>query len=61
MPMKDPAPGDQGNKSSVKSGRVNKTEYPAVLGGYPEKKTVEEIDRQNSPQGRKRAPGSVRV
>jgi hypothetical protein len=47
--------------SSVKSGCSNKTEYPKVLGGYPEKKNVEAIDRQNSPQGRKRAPGSVRV
>jgi hypothetical protein len=48
-------------QSEVKSGTVNKTEYPKVLGGYPEKKTVEQIDKQNSPQGRKRAPGSVRV
>lgn len=52
---------DQENKSSVNSGTVNKTEYVKVLGGQPGKKSVEEIDRVNSPQGRKRAPGSVRV
>lgn len=52
---------DQGNKSSVTSGVVNKDLPKEILGGYPSKKSVEEIDRQNSPQGRKRAPGSVRV
>lgn len=52
---------DSTNNSSVKSGCVNKTEYVKVLGGIPEKKSVEAIDKQNSPQGRKRAPGSVRV
>jgi len=48
-------------ESSVKSGCVNKTEYPKVLGGYPSEKTLKEIDKQNSPSGRKKAPGSVRV
>lgn len=48
-------------ESSVKSGCVNTTEYPKVLGGYPEKHDVNWVDKQNSPQGRKRAPGSVRV
>lgn len=49
------------NKSSIQSGGVNKTEYLKTIGGIPEKKSVEQIDKQNSPQGRKRAPGSVRV
>ena len=49
------------DNSSIKSGRDNKREFPAVLGGYPEKKSIEQIDKQNSPSGRKRAPGSVRV
>lgn len=47
--------------SSIQSGCVNKSEYPKVLGGYPDKKSVDAIDKQNSPAGRKRAPGSVRV
>lgn len=52
---------DQGNKSSVESGVVNKEMPAKILGGYPTKKSVEEIDRVNSPKGRTRAPGSVRV
>lgn len=47
-------------KSNCPSGMTNK-EYVTVLGGQPPKKEVKEIDKQNSPQGRKRAPGSVRV
>ncbi len=49
------------NKSSVNSGSSNKEYASSQLGGYPEKKTVEQIDKVNSPGGRKRAPGSVRV
>ncbi len=47
-------------KSTMKSGKVN-TAYVADLGGYPGKKSVEQIDKVNSPKGRARAPGSVRV
>lgn len=54
-------PSVQDSRSSVESGGPNKTTYVEVLGGYPPKKDVEAIDRQNSPAGRKRAPGSVRV
>lgn len=39
----------------------NKEYASGPLGGYPEKKDVKAIDKQNSPSGRKRAPGSVRV
>lgn len=49
------------NKSSVTSGSSNKEYASDQLGGYPEKKAVEAIDKVNSPGGRKRAPGSVRV
>lgn len=52
---------DQKNKSSVDSGMTNKEMPGKILGGYPSKKSVEEIDRVNSPKGRARAPGSVRV
>lgn len=52
---------DQGNKSSIDSGVTNKEMPGKILGGYPGKKSVEEIDRVNSPKGRSRAPGSVRV
>lgn len=41
------------NKSGVKN-----TSYVEQLGGYPSKKTVEEIDKVNMP---KNAPGSVRA
>lgn len=54
------APSSKDSKSSVDSGTTNKA-YVKVLGGYPGEKGVKEIDRQNSPSGRKKAPGSVRV
>lgn len=44
-------------KSDNKSGVTNKS-YVEQLGGYPEKKTVEQIDKVNMP---KNAPGSVRA
>lgn len=56
---KSPSNGD--NKSSINSGGPNKTDYVKTLGGYPSEKSTKEIDRQNSPAGRKKAPGSVRV
>lgn len=46
--------------SDVKS-PTKGTEFIKILGGMPEKKTVEEIAKVNSPEGHKRAPGSVRV
>lgn len=48
-------------KSSVQSGSSNKEYAKSQLGGYPEEHDKKWIDKQNSPQGRKRAPGSVRV
>ena len=47
-------------KSSIKSG-VEYDERVKQSGGLPPKKSVEEISKVNSPSGRKRAPGSVRV
>lgn len=35
--------------------------YTKVLGGLPPEKHVDEVERINTPEGRKRAPGSVRV
>ncbi|MEI6196619.1 MAG: hypothetical protein WCS42_20065 [Verrucomicrobiota bacterium] len=52
---------DKSNKSSVNSGSTNKEYASNQLGGYPEKKSVEAINKVNSPGGRKKAPGSVRV
>lgn len=44
-------------KSDNKSGVTNK-DYVSQLGGNPPKKSVEEIERVNTP---KNAPGSVRA
>lgn len=44
-------------KSSVESGHVN-IDFPKTLGGYPDTKDVEQIDKVNRP---KKAPGSVRA
>ncbi len=46
-------------KESNKSG-VSHKEYAQVLGGYPDKKSVEQIDKANSPSGRGKPPGSFR-
>lgn len=35
--------------------------FTKVLGGMPPEKKIEEIAKINQPEGRKRAPGSVRV
>lgn len=45
-------------KSDGKSGLDNRAYAEKVLGGIPPKKSVEEIDRVNTP---KKAPGSVRA
>lgn len=34
--------------------------FTKVLGGLPEKKDVEQVDKVNQPSGRKRAPGACR-
>lgn len=47
-------------KSSVKSGTSRET-YVKTLGGEPPSKDVKEIDKVNSPVGRAKAPGAVRV
>jgi hypothetical protein len=44
-------------KSDVKSGLENEAYAEKVLDGIPAKKTVEEIEKVNTP---KSAPGSVR-
>jgi hypothetical protein len=59
--MSSKEPSSKDSKSSIDSGVTNKTYASKVLGGYPSEKGQKEIDRQNSPAGRKRAPGSVRV
>lgn len=43
--------------SSVKSGNVNTAYADKVLGGYPAKKSVEAIEKVNTPG---KAPGSTR-
>ena len=43
-------------KSDVKSGNENKQFATSVLGGFPEKKSVEQIEKANTPG---KAPGSV--
>jgi len=45
------------SKTSVKSGNESEKYGQTVLGGIPEKKDVEQIDKENTP---KNAPGSVR-
>lgn len=47
-------------KGEVKSGTERET-YVKTLGGMPPEKKIEAIDKANSPIGRGRAPGSVRV
>lgn len=49
---------DKAPKSDIKSGTVRK-EVIDLCGGEAPKKSVDEIDKVNSPSGRKRAPGSV--
>lgn len=59
--MSTTVPKSDSNKSSIDSG-VKNTEYASkVLGGYPPEKKVEQIQKVNSPAGRSKAPGSVRV
>lgn len=47
-------------KSTVKSG-TSRDSFVKVLGGEPPMKDVKEIDKVNSPVGRGKPPGSVRV
>jgi hypothetical protein len=47
-------------KSTVKSGTSRET-FVKTLGGEPPEKDVKEIDKVNSPVGRGKPPGSVRV
>jgi hypothetical protein len=47
-------------KSDVKSG-LERESYVSTLGGEPPEKDVKAIDKVNSPVGRKRPEGSVRV
>lgn len=49
------------NNSSVKSGCKNPEYADQFLKSEPPKKSVEEIDKANSPRSRGKAPGSVRV
>lgn len=49
---------DKVPKSDVQSGTV-RSEVTAYCGGEPAKKHVDQIDAANSPDSRKRAPGSV--
>lgn len=44
-------------KSDVKSGVDNETYASKTLGGVPPKKSVEQIDQENTP---KKASGSIR-
>lgn len=44
-------------KSDIESGKVNKS-YVQVIGGYPSKKSVDEVEKVNRP---KTAPGSQRA
>jgi len=46
--------------SDVESG-IEREEILKYAGGLPDKKDVEAVDKANSPDSRKRAPGSVRV
>jgi len=53
--------GTQGKpKSSVKSG-TERGSAVAYSGGMPPEKSLKEINKVNSPAGRAKAPGSVRV
>ncbi len=47
------------SKGSNKSGMTNK-QYATYLGGYPPKKSVEQIDKANTPSSRGKAPGAFR-
>jgi hypothetical protein len=47
------------SKGSNKSGVTTK-EYVSQLGGFPPKKSVEEIEKANSPSGRGKPPGAFR-
>jgi len=47
-------------KSSIKSG-IERGQVVANAGGMPSEKSIKEINKCNSPAGRKKAPGSVRV
>lgn len=47
-------------KSDVQSG-TEREEVVKYAGGMPDKKSVEQIDKVNTPSARKKAPGSVRV
>jgi hypothetical protein len=53
--------GSQGKpKSSIESGTERKSAV-AYCGGMPSEKSIKEINKANSPEGRSKAPGSVRV
>jgi len=43
-----------------KSGQSNKDYASSTLGGFPEKKNKDQIEKANSPRANGRAPGSVR-
>jgi hypothetical protein len=45
-------------KSDINGGAIKNTEYAKFLGGYPDKKDIEAINKANSP---KKAPGSSRA
>jgi len=49
------------SKKAGPSGMTNKEYAKSVIGGVPPKKTVQQIEKVNSPSGRGRAPGSVRI
>lgn len=46
-------------KGSNKSGQVH-SDYATTLGGIPDKKSVEQIEKAHRPSEKGRAPGSVR-
>ncbi len=47
------------SKGSNKSGVTTK-QYVSQLGGFPPKKSVEQIDKANTPSSRGKAPGAFR-
>lgn len=48
-------------KSDIKSPSLDNKSLVSALGGLPAEKEVKEIAKVNSPAGRAKAPGSVRV
>lgn len=57
---KGPSSAPERAKSDIDSPNM-RPGFTKILGGMPPEKHVEEIDKINQPDGRKRAPGSVRV